>query len=853
LPKLCYDVAVFLKLAPQSFLRLLFRSLEAGEPFADRINQIREENPNRPIALAMTQLGFVEYLALHTFLKRRFGSEFELRSATGLHTIWLEPLGLILRRVAAFLRLVPRPKTRIIYCLDVLRQGHTIALELKRRRTNRDFEESSSERELGFLSYRLPNLIIIPVTFVWVRKVENTPEKHSDPGVAQRLWLGISKPLLSPWTFFWGDPYEPRGFRKLFLMLRGYTKSTIRLGAPIEASKHTPMELRNLLFSADQEERRIILGPTHTTHTMMAEYVLRNPSFVEFTKRLAAEEGSSQNKVLAKANKYYSQTAAKLSFFFLEVSYNLVVRMLRLLFNGFHYEKDEIENLRNTSRKGPLVLVPSHKSYMDFLLLSTIMYQEDLLPPHVAAGANLNIGPIGMMFRRTGAFFIKRSFRGNHLYSEVLRRYIAMLLDQHYNLEFFIEGARSRNGKLAPPKYGILKMIVESYLAGEISRDVQVVPVSITYDKVTEDKAHKRELEGGEKIPESVTNAVKSSSVLFKKHGKVMLRFSPAISLDYFLKECGANTTDANSVRKGVQKLAFEICHRINEKIPVTALGLVCSVFLAKPGNALSKSELEQWLMLIQQDLFNLKILLNPDLQEGYLKQCRRALARLVDEKVVDKYRLQDEGVGLRVPGKQRVAALYYKNSVVHAFLIPALRGIVGSDKEAALDLRSYLVFEFFFADKDEFLSQIEGCSDSLMTDFYAHLIDDVLENTQVGLEYLLRTRHKNDTEKEWQKKFMKYGVERILDSSVTRFESINTQSFKSFIDMAKNKGWLLKDSADETQLCVGERGEIKKHLAKIESYREKISTWKRLKDKYLIDPSEVLETPDFALNEPEL
>lgn len=842
---------MFLNLVPEAFLRLLFRSLEAGDFFADRIDKIRKEHPGRPIALAMTQVGFVEFLALRTFLRKKFGNDFQLENATGLHEIWIEQPLLILRRVAAFLRLAPRPKTRILYCLDALRRGQTVALELKRRRLNRDFEESSSERELGFLSYRLPNLIVVPITFVWLRKSEPKILLNEKSGMAHRLWLGIRKPLLSPWTFFWGNPYEPRGMRKLFLMVRGYTKSTIRVGKILEASAHSPMELRNLLFESDLEERRIILGPTENSHAMLSEYVLRNPQFVEFTKRLAAEEGISQTKVLAKANKYYEQTASKFSFFFLELGYNIVVRILRLLFDGFHYEKDEIENLRNTSRRGPLVLIPSHKSYMDFLLLSTILYQEDLLPPHVAAGANLNFGPIGMLFRRGGAFFIKRSFRGNHLYSEVLRRYIATLLDQKYNLEFFIEGARSRNGKLAPPKYGILKMIVESYLSGDISSDVQIVPVSITYDKVTEDKAHKRELEGGEKIPESMANAVKSSHVLFKKHGKVMLRFSPAISLDYFLRELSTDKSDPASVKRSVQKLAFEVCHRINEKIPVTALGLVCSIFLAKPGNALSKSELEQWLMLVQQDLFKLKALLNPDLQDGYLKQCRRALARLVDEKVVDKYRLQDEGVGLRIPGKQRVAGLYYKNSVVHAFLIPAVKGIVGDDKDDALDLRSFLLFEFFFAEKDEFLDQLNDCPTGLMNDFYAHLIDDVLENTQVGLEYILKSRHKKDSEKDWQKKLLKYGVERILDSSVTRFESINTQSFKSFIDMAKNRGWLVQDEDDPTMLMAGERAEIKKDLAKIEKYREKIPSWKKLKDRYLVDPNQVLDMneDDLELN----
>jgi 1-acyl-sn-glycerol-3-phosphate acyltransferase len=829
---------VLIKFVPQAFSRILFRSLDAGEAMAEKIAMIRESNPDKPIALAMTQVGIIEYLAIKNFLSKRFKKDFKLSGATGLASIWIEPLGLILRRAASFLGLCKKGPTRITMCLNALENGDTVALELKRRKSNREFEEASAERELALLSYKLPELIIVPLTFVWLRKADSSTPITKEPGVASRLWTGIKKPLLSPWTFFWGDPYEPRGLRKLFLMVRGYTKSTIRVGESVKASSMQPLELRKKLFSVDEEERKIILGPSHMNHSMLAEYVLRNPKFVEFTKRLAAEEGTSQNKILQRAAKYYKQTAAKFSFFFMELGYNIVMRILKLLFDGFYYEKDEIENLRNTYRKGPLILIPSHKSYMDFLLLSTIMYQEDLLPPHVAAGANLNIGPIGFLFRHGGAFFIKRSFRGNHLYSELLRRYIATLLNQHYNLEFFIEGARSRNGKLTPPKFGMLKMIVDSYVNGDLHADAQIVPVSITYDKVTEDKAHKRELEGGDKVPESVTNAVKSSSVLFKKHGKVVLRFSKALSLKDYVDSHRENNPNEDS-KKIVQKLAFEVCHRINEKIPVTALGLVCSVFLAKPGNALSKTELEQWLMLIQQDLLKSKVLLNPDLQKGYLKQCRRALARLIDEKVVDKYRLQDEGVGLRIPGKQRVAGLYYKNTVIHSFMIPALKGIVGNDVEAALDLRTYLLFEFFFPEKEEFVEELKNIPDTIMCDLYAHLIDDVLENVQIGLEYLLKSRTDEASAKDWQKRFLKYGVERILDSTLIRFESANTQSFKGFVSMALNRGWMHK--VDDDKLAIGDRKEIKKHLAKVENYREKILPWKKLREKYLVDPHDLL------------
>src|SRR5690606_21991987 len=120
-----------------------------------------------------------------------------------------------------------------------------------------------------------------------------------------------------------------------------------------------------------------------------------------------------------------------------------------------------------------------------------------------------------------GAVFIRRSFRGNVLYSEILKRYVNALLAHKINLEFFVEGARSRNGKLAPPRYGILKMITDAYIKGELTEKVRFVPVSIIYDKVTEDRMHQKELAGGDKVPESFTGLFRAIRVLFKKFGKV--------------------------------------------------------------------------------------------------------------------------------------------------------------------------------------------------------------------------------------------------------------------------------------------------------------------------------------------
>ena len=197
----------------------------------------------------------------------------------------------------------------------------------------------------------------------------------------------------------------------------------------------------------------------------------------------------------------------------------------------------------------------------------------------------MNFWPFGRIFKGAGAFFIRRSFRGDRLYSEILRRYVLALVNNKINLEFFIEGMRSRVGKMTPPKYGILKIIVDGFLQGKISEKIYLVPLSITYDRVTEDKAHKRELEGGGKIKENVLNALQGGTkVLLNRYGRVHLRFGDPFKLDDAIdmfRSPEAPTEDFG--RWVVPRIAFEVCHRMNRQTPVTAAGLVATVLIARP------------------------------------------------------------------------------------------------------------------------------------------------------------------------------------------------------------------------------------------------------------------------------
>jgi glycerol-3-phosphate O-acyltransferase len=817
---------------PRSLVDLLFRSFEAREAFVAKVTEIRDRHPNRPLAFALSGGGLFEFLALRLFMLDRFGPSFELGVATRLPTIYMESLGTIFRRVASFFGLAKKPPSRILACSRELSAGRPVLLFFGEADRESAFQAPRSEKDLAYLAQQNPDLLIIPVVFIWRRAQRVERDYGNIPG--SQLVKRVAE--FSPWSLLLGDPYHPTGLRKLAIMLRQYGRSTLRLLEPMEISSWPPKALRRRILMEITQEKRTILGPAYRSPKLIGESILRDPGFQNAVRSMSAEEGVDELQLLKRAGKYFVEISAKYSFFVIETMGFVLDLILSTIYEDVTLREEDFEKLRAAAREGPLVILPCHRSYFDFLLVSYIMFRHDLLPPHIAAGINMNFWPFGRMFRGAGAFFIRRSFRGNRLYSEVLRRYVASLLSNRFNVEFFIEGARSRSGKLSPPKYGMLKMIMDSYSDGLITEKIRVVPVSLSYDRVTESRSHKRELEGGEKVQEDVFKIITAGPrVLMKRYGKVHIRFADPISLEEWTEKHvgGESAGDSHIRRLATQKLAFEVCHRINSETPLTGTGLLCAVLLAKPGCAMAKTELEQWLTRMRADLELMNIPLNPDLKDDYLKTCRRALARLLDEKIVERYHL-DHGVGLRIPHKQRVAALYYKNSAIHALLIPGIAGIAQRHAEQSLELRGLLQFEFFFAEKEAFMAQVSHLNPKLMCDFYALMFDDVLENIQIGAAGLLANKGLWLDTKEWRNRLMKFARTKALESSIQRLESINTQSFGAFIEMAQNRAWL-KVSPNQDNLFGPARPEDLINLQNnIRAYRTRMASWDELKSKYL-------------------
>ncbi|SSY94183.1 Glycerol-3-phosphate acyltransferase [Aggregatibacter aphrophilus] len=249
------------------------------------------------------------------------------------------------------------------------------------------------------------------------------------------------------------------------------------------------------------KQRISATGPRLPNRQAMFNKLLQLPVILAAIEDEAKSKNISKEKARKEAEKILDEIAANVSYEGLRVA----DRFLRWLWNKL-YQGINVENadrVRKLALEGhEIVYVPCHRSHIDYLLLSYVLYHQGLVPPHIAAGINLNFWPVGGMFRRGGAFFIRRTFKGNRLYSTIFREYLAELFHRGYSVEYFIEGGRSRTGRLLAPKTGMMSMTLQA-LQQQQSRSISVVPVYVGYEHVLEVDTYAKELRGVAKEKEN--------------------------------------------------------------------------------------------------------------------------------------------------------------------------------------------------------------------------------------------------------------------------------------------------------------------------------------------------------------
>lgn len=389
-----------------------------------------------------------------------------------------------------------------------------------------------------------------------------------------------------------GSAEDPGAFRSFLQLFRYFRVQRLRVGEPLfaadflTAQAHLSREravrrLRYELTNRLEKVRRVLQGPRRKGAARIREEVLRGKALRETIASLSDETGQSPEKLRKIARKNLREIAADpspntLNFFRWFLRHFVWFRV----YDGLEVDQASMDRLRQAAARGPLLFLPTHRSHMDYLFLSWIVSEYDVAPPCIAAGANLSFFPIGVFFRHCGAFFIRRSFWKDRLYTACLTDYLRKILAEGYNLEFFIEGTRSRTGKMYMPRIGLMKWIAEAAVAGRV-RGVQVVPMSVGYEKVIEERSISREAAGGAKKREDVGALLRASRVLTSRFGRLNLQVGEPYDLREALAELGAVRGAGEATLSGAtMQLAYRITGEIAHLSAVTPTSLVSTALL---------------------------------------------------------------------------------------------------------------------------------------------------------------------------------------------------------------------------------------------------------------------------------
>lgn len=377
-----------------------------------------------------------------------------------------------------------------------------------------------------------------------------------------------------------------------------------------------------------------------------------------------------------------------------------------------------LKRLRTLNKTVPLVFLPSHRSYADPFLTTKVFREHGLRRAHILGGDNLKFFPFAQIAQHSGGIFIRRSLGGDDIYKTVLRTYLMYLVGQGENLEWYMEGGRSRTGKLRPPKYGLLTYLIDAIRQG-VAKDVMLVPMSMAYDQLHEVGAMAHQEVSGKKPREGLAWLMEYVHKQQQWIGQVHVRFGEPLSLAERLSSDAAGSAEAEP-RWQVEKVAFEIFRRINAAAPVTAQALVTLALLAARGRALTLGEVYAQLNPLLDYAHARSLPISHLAPLHYYHGVLNTLESLVRTRVVERFDGGEQPV-FRIGSGQHSVAAFYRNSAIHWFVNRALlelaiwhnadaklAKLLDGDMAALMKLRDLFKFEFFFSDKQEFGDELQ-------------------------------------------------------------------------------------------------------------------------------------------------
>ncbi|SDY99790.1 glycerol-3-phosphate acyltransferase [Lysobacter sp. yr284] len=396
-------------------------------------------------------------------------------------------------------------------------------------------------------------------------------------------------------------------FRRLLAIALNGRHTTVRFSPPVSLRgivdeglepERTVRKLSRVLRTHFRRIRAAVIGPDLSTRRMLIDRVLASDPVKEAIADQARRDSTDVAEAWKKAHAMAYEIAADYSHPVVRSASFLLTPVWNRIYRGVLVH--HLDKLKQEAPGFEVVYVPCHRSHLDYLLLSYLLYTKGIVPPHIAAGVNLNLPVVGTILRKGGAFFLRRSIRGSALYSAVFSEYVAQLVAGGYSIEYFIEGGRSRTGRLLPPKGGMIVMTVRGFLR-QPTRPVLFQPVYIGYEKLMEGNSYLDELSGKPKEKESIWQLLWGiPKVLRSNYGQVVVNFGEPIKLGDMLAE-HAPQWDGRPLEEDdkpqwlsdtVDALAQRIQVNVNRAADVNPINLLALALLSTPKHAMGEADL---------------------------------------------------------------------------------------------------------------------------------------------------------------------------------------------------------------------------------------------------------------------
>ncbi|MEE3117677.1 MAG: glycerol-3-phosphate 1-O-acyltransferase PlsB [Pseudomonadota bacterium] len=584
---------------------------------------------------------------------------------------------------------------------------------------------------------------IVPVSLFWGR----SPDKEKS----------LVKLLLS-------DTWSVAGrLQKLLIIMLHGRNTYVQFNQPLSlrqvvdeyrnSEERAKRKLARILRTHFRRVRQAVLGPDLSHRRTLVSGLVRTQAVKEAIRETAAKDDIPPEKVRAKAWKYADEIAASMSIVtirFLEV---VLAWLWNRIYNGIAV--NNIRVVKEVAQENAVVYVPCHRSHIDYLLLSYVLYKNGLMPPHIAAGINLNMPIVGPILRRGGAFFMRRSFKDNPLYATVFNEYMHVMFSRGYSVEYFVEGGRSRTGRMLQPRPGMLSMTVRSFLRDH-RKPIVFVPVYIGYEKVMEGRSYLGELRGKKKQKENVFALAKTVRKLSNSFGRVAVNFGEAIPLAEVLDQVHDSwrqeAYDAEYrppwLNQAVDERAVRVASNINASVAVNPIGMTATVLLGTDRLAMDEDQLvrlmDQYASLLKAYPYADTVTLPEGSGKDWVAYCENM--GLVERQP------QKLGDIIALAGSNAILMTYYRNNIQHLFALPSLIASLFENKDSlrrdkvvflAEVAYPYLQSELFLQYRaDEAEQVINRWIDVLIEQGLLNALeDDRIGRPEEGTEAMLRLR----------------------------------------------------------------------------------------------------------------